>query len=102
MDTCVRLSNDPRRCDVHCSRKSARLKIAHGFSESETIAEMRRVELPILEAIKVASELFQVSLGTAKQLVANHPAYRQIAMSSDPLHEQIIQVIQKEDRIQEL
>jgi ribosomal protein L7/L12 len=77
-----------------------RAKIANGMSESDAIAEMRRFDLPILEAIKTVRELFQVSLGAAKQSVGNHPAYSQIASASDHLHEQFIQVIQKNDSTQ--
>jgi ribosomal protein L7/L12 len=77
-----------------------RMKIASGISESDAIAEMRRADLPILEAIKAVRELFQVSLGAAKQLVGNHPAYSQIAKASDTLHEQFMNVIQKEDSVQ--
>ena len=77
-----------------------RAKIESGMSESDAIAEMHRADLPILEAIKAVRELFQVSLGTAKQSVGNHPAYSPIAMASDPLHEQFMQVIQMENRLQ--
>ena len=79
-----------------------RSKIASGMSESDAIAEMRRADMPILEAIKAVRELFQVGLGAAKQLVGNHPAYNQIAMASDTLHEQLMHTIQKEDGMQKL
>ena len=61
-----------------------------GSSRAELIHEMKLRGLTILEAIKVSRELFGISLGEAKTLVASHPDWRQTAAAADPLHDEII------------
>lgn len=65
-----------------------------GKSKAELIGEMKDRGLSIIEAIKAVREVFGVGLGEAKQLVANHPAYVEIARAADPLHEELIQVFE--------
>jgi hypothetical protein len=58
-----------------------------GASQSEVIAEMRRRDLSIGNAIRASRELFGLSLREAKPVIFEHPAYRDWAEATEPLHE---------------
>ena len=55
---------------------------------------MKRRGLTIIDAIKAARELFGVSLGEAKELVASNPAYTEVAIASAPLQNEILQAFE--------
>ena len=61
--------------------------VGAGASHSEVIAEMRRRDLSIGDAISVSRELFDSSLREAKQAVFEHPAYRDWVEATEPLHD---------------
>ncbi len=71
-----------------------RSQVAKGMSQGEVIAAMKSRELSILDAIKAAREVFGISLGEAKQLVALHPDYCETAAASAPLQDELIQSFQ--------
>lgn len=71
-----------------------RSDISNGATPAELIVSMRRRGFTIIEAIQVAKELFHLSLGEAKALVASHFAYCEFAEASAALHDEIIQVIE--------
>jgi hypothetical protein len=68
-----------------------------GLSRGELIGEMKHRGLSILEAIKTTRELFGISLGEAKLLVASHPDWQEAAAAAEPMHEEIIQGFQNAD-----
>ncbi|HEY1066724.1 MAG TPA: hypothetical protein VGE52_11465 [Pirellulales bacterium] len=70
-----------------------RSELASGVSRSEVVALMKRRGFLLVDAIRTLRELFGVSLGDAKEIVAAHPAYRQAAKEVDPLHEEIIRFL---------
>ncbi|HEX5443440.1 MAG TPA: hypothetical protein VFW87_06415 [Pirellulales bacterium] len=65
-----------------------------GTSRTELIGHMKTRGFSILEAIKATRSLFGVSLGEAKQLVANHAAWTDIASSAAPMHEEVIRAFE--------
>jgi ribosomal protein L7/L12 len=71
-----------------------RSELAKGMSQGEVIAAMKCRGLSILDAIKAAREVFAISLGEAKQLVASHPDYCETAAASAPLQDELIQSFQ--------
>ena len=71
-----------------------RSEIVDGKSQSDVIASMRRRGLPIIDAIKATRELFGLSLGSAKELVASHFSYKEAAAASAPLQDDVVQVIE--------
>jgi ribosomal protein L7/L12 len=71
-----------------------RPKISLGMNESAAISHLKESGLSIIEAIKAVRELFQVNLGVAKQLVASHSAYSQVAAASVPLQEEFIRAFE--------
>ncbi len=60
-----------------------------GKSEKEIIKFLHKSGCTIAEAIKFAKEIFDISLGDAKNLVASHPSYADIANASSQLHEEL-------------
>ncbi len=71
-----------------------RSEMSDGRTQSDVIASMKRRGFTIIDAIKATRELFGVSLGDAKELVASHPAYNAVAVASAPLHNEILQVFE--------
>lgn len=67
-----------------------RSELEQGRSQSNVITSMSQRGFTILDAIKATRELFGVSLGEAKDIVASHVAYRGIADASSPLQDEII------------
>lgn len=62
-----------------------------GASREDVIADMRRNDLPIMDAIKAMRELYSISLGEAKQLVTQHPGYSATAAAAAPIHDELMQ-----------
>lgn len=75
------------------SLEKLRKRIVDGLPQSEAITAMHRDGLPIIEAIKVARELFGINLGAAKTLVCSHPAYAHAVEASKPLHDELLRAL---------
>lgn len=73
-----------------------RLEVARGVPQADVICLMSQRGMTILGAIKATREIFGISLGSAKQLVASHPAYQSIAETSEPLHDDLMNAFQGE------
>lgn len=56
----------------------------------ELLAAIARKQLPIIEAIKTVRQVLGVSLGEAKAIVSDHPAYRPTAEAARPFHDDLI------------
>lgn len=63
-------------------------------SRDEIIGAMNRRGLTISEAIRAARGLFGISLGEAKDLASNHPAYRGVVKAARPLHDDLLQAFE--------
>ena len=71
-----------------------RVQIAQGVSQANVVKLMKLRGMSIIDAIKASRELFHLSLGSAKQVVAGNSAYRLEAVSSEPLQKELIQAIE--------
>lgn len=67
---------------------------AAGAAQTAVVAAMRAEGLSILDAIKMARSVFGVSLGVAKQIVTEHPAWREEAAKSDAFHEELLDMFE--------
>ncbi len=68
---------------------------AAGVARAEIVAAMRADGLSIIDAIKTARSVFGISLGVAKRIVSEHPAWRQEAAKSDALHEELLDMFER-------
>lgn len=65
-------------------------EIKGGKSHDEIIELLHDSGLTITESMKVVMELFKISLGEAKIVVAGHPVWSNVVEAAKPLHNDLI------------
>lgn len=59
------------------------------MNQAEFIAEKHAAGASIMETIKAVMNEFNVSLGVAKKLVSEHPAWTKVVDAARPLHDEL-------------
>lgn len=72
-----------------CTDNAAR----RNLDVSELIGYLHNQEVNIIDSIKVVSRVFNLSLGEAKKLVSSHSAWSEVAETSAPLHDELLQAL---------
>ena len=74
-----------------------REKVKQGLSVDEAIYMLHQHNLTITQSMKFLVEEYSIGLGKAKELVSNHPVWRDIVKASEPLQEEFIESMKKTD-----
>lgn len=72
-----------------CKENAAR----GNLDASKLIGYLYDQEVNIIDSIKVVSRVFNLSLGQAKKLVTSHSAWSEVAETSGPLQDELIQAL---------
>ncbi|HZR44574.1 MAG TPA: hypothetical protein VFB12_30965 [Ktedonobacteraceae bacterium] len=68
-------------------------RVREGEMIEDVIVALHAEGLTILDSIKMVRELYQLSLGEAKQVVSAHPVWKEVVQASEPLHELVEQAL---------
>jgi ribosomal protein L7/L12 len=79
-------------CDM--SMNLIREKIKNGLSVNDAIVHLHQ-QTTIIQSIKFIVEEYNMSLAEAKELVSNHPIWKDVVLASEPIKEDIINSINK-------
>jgi ribosomal protein L7/L12 len=80
---------------MHDMNESLRAALNHGRKRDEIIADMKERGFTIIEAIKSTRELFGLSLGQAKELVCQHPAWAETARESADFQNALLEAFEE-------
>jgi hypothetical protein len=70
--------------------------MTRSIGQDEIITYLHAQGLPIIECIKIIRHLYQVSLGEAKRVVSNHPAWANFAKQWDEFHQELEETLLNE------
>ena len=68
-------------------------EIRDGKNSEEIVELLHASGLNITESMKIIMELFNISLGKAKMIVAGHPVWKNVVDAASPLHDDMIRNI---------
>ncbi|MBN8470715.1 hypothetical protein JYJ95_29775 [Corallococcus exiguus] len=68
---------------------SLRPAVQRGLSREDAVVALHDAGLTIIYGIKGISQLYGLSIGDAKSVVAGHPVWRGIVKAAEPLHQEL-------------
>ena len=79
---------------------AVRKQVQAGLSLEDTVKTLRESGLSITESMKALMELFGMSLGEAKRVTAEHPAWADVFKAVEPLHDELEAIMKMKDEEQ--
>ncbi len=73
-------------------------EVRDGKSSEEIIESLHASGLTIAESMKIIRELYKISLGEAKMMVARHPVWKDVIDAHTPFHDDLIRIIKKKKK----
>ena len=77
--------------------QTTRALIQRGASQQDVIQVMRNEQLHIVECIKLTSQLYELPLGVAKDIVHSSAAWQDVREQNETFHTQAIQALNNGD-----
>lgn len=85
------------KSDLENMIEECQKRVSHGASRGDLVLYLHHEGITIVESMKVLKEIYQLSLGEAKELVTAHPAWANEVRGADILHEELEKALQEED-----
>ena len=85
------------RSDSENFLEECRRRVSQGASREDLILYLRHEGSTIVESMKVLKQIYNLSLGEAKEHVTAHPAWAKEVRSADILHEELQDALDKEE-----